>query len=291
MKQNNRIYNIQFIKKYSMIILGTILYSAGISIFLDPNRIAPGGVVGLSIVASHTIGGATGFWYLLINIPIMMIGLFKFGYYYIIDCFFAILCNSGFTNIFSTVPVITNNPFLAASIGSILVGTGLGIVLRAGASTGGTDVIVKVLRKKYPSIKTSTFFFVIDTIIVIFSGFVFRDFNIALYSFITVILNERVLDYILYGGDEANLIYIVSNQSNQVLKRILEELEIGATILSGHGAYSKTNKDIIMCVIRKRNAPRLENIVKEEDEKAFMIVTRANEIYGEGYKNILLDKI
>lgn len=279
------------LKKLGIILIGTFLYSAGIGLFLDPNELAPGGVVGISVIISHALGGSTGTWYFLLNIPITLLGLWKFGGKFIIFSFYAITLNSIFTNLFSLFPAVTTNPLLAAIAGSLLIGTGIGIVLRTGSTTGGTDIIIKVLRRRYPAIKTSTFFLTIDLTIVAISGLVFRDFNIAMYAFITVALHGRVLDYVLYGSDEARLIYIVSDKSNALLERILEELEIGATILRGHGAYSKSEKDIIMCVIRKRNAPHLEEIVKQEDSRAFMIISNASEIYGEGYKNILVEKM
>lgn len=279
------------LKKLLVILLGTCIYSAGIGLFLDPNELAPGGVVGLAVIASHSIGGETGTWYFLLNVPIILLGWWKFGGKFIIYSFYAIALNSIFTNVFSLFPKITENLLLAAIAGSILVGTGIGLVLRIGSTTGGMDIIIKLLRRKYPAIKTSTFFITIDILIVAISGFVFKDFNIAMYAFITVVLNGRVMDYVLYGKDEARLIYIVSDKPDILLHRILEELEIGATILTGKGAYSNHEKQIIMCVVKKRGTPKLHEIVKQEDDHAFMIVTSASEIYGEGYKNILMERV
>lgn len=279
------------IRKGCMILIGTFLYAAGISLFLDPNAIAPGGVVGLSVIASHTIGGTTGTWYFLFNIPILILGWWKFGGRFILLSFYAILLNSIFTNVLGMLPAVTENALLAAIAGSVFVGFGIGLVLRAGATTGGMDIVIKILRKKYPAIKTSTFFMTIDLLIVAFSGVIFRDFDIAMYAFIAVLLNGRVLDSILYGNDEARLVYIVSDKPDILLHRILEELEIGATILKGRGAYRKEEKDIIFCVLRNRTAPRLEEVIREEDSHAFMIVSSAREIYGEGYKDIRIDKL
>lgn len=281
----------RIIKKLLVIMLGTFIYSAGIGLFLDPNELAPGGVVGLSVIASHSIGGDTGTWYFLLNIPIILFGWWKFGGKFIIVSFCAISFNSIFTNIFGLFPAVTDNLLLACIAGSLLVGTGIGLVLRVGATTGGMDIIIKSLRRKYPSIKTSTFFMTIDIIIVAISGFVFKDFNIAMYAFISVVLNGQVLDYVLYGKDEARMVYVVSDKIDELLNRILEELEVGATVLTGRGAYSRHEKNIIMCVIKKRGMPKLEEIVKQEDKRAFMIITSANEIYGEGYKNIMKEKL
>lgn len=278
-------------RKILFILVGCFFYAAGIGLFLDPNMLAPGGVVGISVILSHSLGGDTGTWYFLLNIPIIILGWWKFGGRFIINSFYAIALNSIFTNIFSIFPAVTNNKLLAAVAGSLLVGSGLGLVLKTGATTGGMDIVIKILRRKYPSIKTSTFFVTIDLIIVAISGFVFRDFNLAMYAFITVALNGKVMGYILYGEDEANLIYIVAEQPEMMLQRILSEMDIGATILSGKGAYSNREKQIIMCVVKKRTTPVLQEIIREEDPKAFLIISSANEIYGEGYKNIALDPL
>lgn len=278
-------------RKILFILVGCFFYAAGIGLFLDPNMLAPGGVVGISVILSHSLGGDTGTWYFLLNIPIIILGWWKFGGRFIINSFYAIALNSIFTNIFSIFPAVTNNKLLAAVAGSLLVGSGLGLVLKTGATTGGMDIVIKILRRKYPSIKTSTFFVTIDLIIVAISGFVFRDFNLAMYAFITVALNGKVMEYILYGEDEANLIYIVAEQPEMMLQRILSEMDIGATILSGKGAYSNREKQIIMCVVKKRTTPILQEIIREEDPNAFLIISSANEIYGEGYKNIALDPL
>ena len=278
-------------RKILFILVGCFFYAAGIGLFLDPNMLAPGGVVGISVILSHSLAGDTGTWYFLLNIPIIILGWWKFGGRFIINSFYAIALNSIFTNIFSIFPAVTNNKLLAAVAGSLLVGSGLGLVLKTGATTGGMDIVIKILRRKYPSIKTSTFFVTIDLIIVAISGFVFRDFNLAMYAFITVTLNGKVMEYILYGEDEANLIYIVAEQPEMMLQRILSEMDIGATILSGKGAYSNREKQIIMCVVKKRTTPVLQEIIREEDPNAFLIISSANEIYGEGYKNIALDPL
>lgn len=279
------------LKKIFIIMVGSFLYSSGISLFLDPNEIAPGGVVGISVILSHTIGIMTGTWYLILNIPIILIGWWKFGKKFIILSLFAIGMNSLFTNLLQTFPVVTTNLFLASVAGSILVGTGIGLILRVGATTGGMDIIIRLIREKYPAIKTSTLFIIVDMIVVVMSGFVFKDFNIAMYAMITVVLNGKMMDYILYGSDEAKLIYIISDSKDAVVKRIIKEMNISSTIISGVGAYSCERKNVIMCVVKKRYAFMLQDIVKEEDEEAFMIITNANEIYGEGYKSLSRERI
>lgn len=278
-------------QKILLIIIGTLVYAAGIGLFLDPNSLAPGGVVGISVILHHKVGLETGTWYFLLNIPLIILGFCKFGGKFISYTFLAIFCNSVFTNMFASFNSVTDNLFLAAVAGSILVGAGLGTVLRAGATTGGMDIVVKILRKRYPEVKTGTLFVIVDTMVVIASGIVFGKFDLAMYSFIALALDGRVMDYVLYGSDEARLVYIVSDRPEELLTHILRDIEVGATIIEGKGAYSSRHKDIIMCVVKKRRAPKLQELVKTTDPAAFMVITSANEIYGEGYKNIRVESM
>lgn len=279
------------LRRLLLIVVGTLIYAAGIGLFLDPNSLAPGGVVGISVILSHTVGWTTGSWYFLLNIPLVVVGFYMFGGRFISYTFIAILCNSVFTNLLGAFPPVTDNLLSAAIAGSMLVGTGLGMVLKAGATTGGMDIVVKVLRRRHPAMKTSTLFIIVDAVVVAASGLVFGDFNLAMYAFITVVLNGRVMDYILYGADEARLVYIVSDKPEELLTYILSDIEVGATTLEGRGAYSNRHKDIIMCVVKKRQAPKLQELVKQRDPAAFMVITSANEIYGEGYKNIRSESV
>lgn len=198
---------------------------------------------------------------------------------------------SVFTNYFTRFGALTSQPLLAALAGGILMAIGLGIVFKAGATTGGTDIIVKFLRLKYKHLKTGRLFFVTDILIVSASLFVFGDFDTIMYAILAVVVCSIMFDAVLYGRDEAKLIYIISDCSEKITARLLEELDIGVTYLEGKGAYSNNPKQVIMCVMRNTMAPKAEEIVKEEDPLAFMIVSSATEIYGEGYKNIFSEKL
>ncbi len=279
------------IKNILQIALGTMIYAVGIGVFLDPNKLAPGGVMGIGVILSHTIGLGAGSWYFILNVPILILGWYNFGGRMIIATVYAVICNSLFTNFFSRIHTQPVDLFPATMAGSVLAGVGLGLVLKAGATTGGMDIVVKILRRKYKYIKTGTLFLILDLAVVVASGFVFKNINNVMYAFLAVIVTGKVLDYVLYGADEARMILIVSDRSDELVKRILEELDVGATLLKGSGAYTKQNKEMILCVVKKRQAPDLEELVKEEDPHAFMILTNADEIYGEGYKNLMEEKL
>ena len=268
-----------------LITIGTLIYSAGISLLIDPNDLAPGGVSGISIMLSRFTPIPTGTWILIINIPLLVFGWWKLGRKFIIKTCYATVMTSLFTNLLSTIPPVTNDLICAVVLGGIAVGTGIGLVFRAGGTTGGMDIIVKLLRLKYPYLKSGSIFLVLDMLVVIASGFVFQNLTLAVYAGIVIALDAKVMDVILYGQDEARLIYIISDKHVQIASRLMEELNIGVTYLEGEGAYTEKNKMIILCATRKQRSPEVINIVKEEDARAFLIVSSANEIFGEGYKS------
>lgn len=279
-------------KRYIMMTLGAIIYAFAISTIADPNSMAPGGVAGLSIILNRVIPIQTGTLIWCFNIPILLLGLWKFGGKFIVSTVYCTALLSVMTNVFSgKVSPLTNDILLAAISGGVLMAIGIGLVFKAGSTTGGTDIIVKVLRLRFPHLKTGVLFLTLDVAVVGCSAFVFHNVDAALYAAIMVFVCSTVLDIVLYGKDSAKFIYIISDKSEQIAKRLLEELNIGVTYVKGVGAYSGKDKNIIMCVVKKHIAPKTEDVVKEEDPMAFMIVTAATEIYGEGYKNLFSEKI
>lgn len=279
------------LRSFGKMSLGAILYGAGISLFLDPNSLAPGGTVGISIILNRFLGIETGTLYLLINIPILILGAIKLGVKFLGKTMYVVVLNTVVTNALAYVTPPTKEPLLAAVAGSMLLGAGIGIVFQSGATTGGMDVIIKILRKKYKHIKTSSLFLIIDLTVVVISGLVFRNFNTAMYALITVVLTGKFLDFILYGGDEAKLIFVVSDVSEKISESIIQGVRTGITLLKGRGAYSNKEKDIIMCVVRKQTAPKVMEIVKREDENAFVIVSSATETFGQGYKDFFQEEL
>ncbi|MBO5056417.1 MAG: YitT family protein [Lachnospiraceae bacterium] len=273
------------IKKYIMITLACVIYGVGISLFVDPNNLAPGGFTGLSVVLNRLIPIETGTIYLILNIPVIILGIWKFGWKFTVSTLYAILVVSFSTNALSLMNPVTKEPVLGAVFGGMLCGAGMGMVLRNSATTGGTDIIVKCLRQRFPHMKTGSLMLMIDAVIIGLSGIVFKNFDSVLYSIVSVLTTSAVLDMVLYGRDGAKLIYIISDESEKITSRILQELDIGVTHLEGSGAYKNVEKKVIMCVVKKQLAHKVEEIVRDEDVSAFMIISSASEIYGEGYKS------
>ncbi len=282
--------------KFLLLTIGTIIYSISIAIFIDPNKLAPGGVTGIAVIISNLVSLKTGTLILLINIPIMIFGWWKFGIKFILSTMYVTFSSSFMINLMNEYIILkhgllTNDMLLSCIAGGALLGFGIAIVFKQGATTGGTDVIVKALRQKYKHIKTGTIFLTTDAFIIIASAIVFKNIQVALYAAITVVVANVVMDLTLYGKDNAKLLYIISDKHEIISKRILDELDIGATYLKAEGAYTNFNKNVIMCVCRKYNYTKVREIIKEEDINAFFIVTNSTEVFGDGYKSHLSDEV
>lgn len=279
------------IKNLIMIAVASVIYAAGLSLFLDPNQLAPGGASGISVILNRVTGIETGTWYFILNIPLVLLGIWKFGYRVMAKTAVSVLLTSYFTNLLSPIGALTDDLLISAAAGGILIAVGVGLVFRAGATTGGTDIIIKLLRLKYRHLRTGFLFQCTDFLIVAASGLVFHDLNIIFYALATVFICGKALDYVLYGSDEAKMLYIITDHPDKIAERLLQELDAGVTFLQGHGGYTGKEKKVILCASPKREAPLVEEIVKEEDPYAFMIITSANEIYGEGYKDFFEEVI
>lgn len=281
--KNSKVFG--FLRKYFMITVATVIYAIGVSLFLDPNGIVPGGFTGVAMIIGHYIPQlGTGTIVLILNIPLIIAAIFVFGFKFFAPTIYAVGLSSVLIDIFAQWGPVTENLMLAALAGGFTMAVSLEIILREGATTGGTDVIVKLLRKKYKNLSTGNLFIITDGIIVLLSAVVFKDIENALYAVICIVVYSTVIDMILYGRDEAKIIYIISDKYEAITNRLLNELDAGATFLEGIGAYSGAEKKVVMCVVKKRMAAKALKIIKIEDEASFAIVTTANEVFGEGYK-------
>ncbi len=287
---NESAQKIKSIKKYVYITIGSMIYSIGVSGFLNPNLLAPGGITGIAIIVGELLKIGTGTLILLLNVPLLLLGFRRFGFRFLASTVYSIILISITTNMFAVVGAFTKDLFLAAVWGSVCTAFGVGMVLKAGATTGGTDIIVRILRRKVPHLKTGFLYLCTDLLVVFLSGLAFRQWESAMYAAITVFLTAQVLDIVLYGKDEAKMLIIISGNAEIIAQRLLSELEVGVTYLQGEGAFSYQEKKVILCVVKKTKAPKAEEIVKTEDRESFMIVAAAKEVYGEGYKSLFAAK-
>jgi uncharacterized membrane-anchored protein YitT (DUF2179 family) len=275
------------IKKYMIITIGAVVYSVGIALFLNPNNIAPGGVSGIAIILKKVFPYMPGVGMLIfiINVPILIIGAKKFGIKFIVSTFYTLILSSILIdiipNVFNT-EALTDDTMLAAIIG---------VMFRLETTTGGMDIIVKIVRQKRPYMKTGEIYMLLDVAILIASAIAFDNIEVALFAAIAIFVSAVAMDKTIYGRDEATLVYIVSAKRKTIAEQMLKKLGIGVTYLQGIGAYRNAGTEIIMCVMRKRVLIEVRKLLEEVDPDAFMIVTSANEVFGEGFKSIFKQDI
>ena len=294
-----------------LLTVGATIYAIGVSMFLDSNDMASGGVTGLSIILNRLFVNMgldflqTGTLVLIINIPLLILSAWRFHLKFALSTIYATALSSAVMDLVAPIHArelfriteglrinvpVTENMILAAIFGGAVAAVGMGFVFHGGGSTGGTDIVAKFLRQKYNHIRTGSIFFVMDLVVVVASSFLF-GIESALYSAVCILVSSYVLDLMLYGKDGANLVYIISVDPEAVSHRLLTEGNVGITLLKGKGGYTGDGREILLCAFHKQLYPRVRKMVKETDPKAFMIVTRANEVFGEGFKNPFADEM
>lgn len=286
--KTNKVF--KFIVRYVCITLAALLYAVGISLFLNPNNLAPGGVSGIAIILKRLFPFMPGIGMLIfiINIPIMIVGAWKFGMKFILSTIYSLVVSSVLIDVIpmlSNIKSVTSEPMLAAIIGGASFGLAMGIMFRMETTTGGMDIIVKIIRQKKPHLKTGQIYLALDVVVLVASAFAFHNIEVALFAAIAIYVSSIVMDKAIYIGDQATLVFIISERRKMIAVRMLQELDVGVTFIKGMGAYSNANTEIIMCVMRKQTLVKVRNILKEMDSDAFMIVSSANEVFGEGFKS------
>jgi uncharacterized membrane-anchored protein YitT (DUF2179 family) len=269
------------------IFIGTGIYAFGIYTFTAPNQIAPGGVTGIAIVINAFTGFKIGTLVALFNIPLLLLGFKKLGKRFIFNTllstvFFDILVDY----LYPFLPVYKGNLILASIFGGLFIGLGLAIVFMRGGSTGGMDIICKSVQVQYPHISLGKIVFVTDLIVITIAAISFRSIEAALYAVIAIFVSSKAIDALLYGTKIGKMIVIVSERSDDIAKLIVSDLARGCTILNAHGAYTGEHKKVLICACKDAEFYELKHIVKRLDSKAFMIVTEAGEVFGEGFSQI-----
>nr|WP_302624590.1 YitT family protein [uncultured Eubacterium sp.] len=283
----------QVVKKifrYVFITFTAALYAVGIALFLNPNNLAPGGISGIAIILKKMFPGlpGVGMLILLINIPILAVGIKKFGIKFILSTMYSLIVSSVLIDILPivfNVNGVTDNKMLASVIGGATFGLGMGLMFRLDTTTGGLDIIVKIVKQKKPHLKTGQIYFLLDVVILAASAMAFKDVEVALYAAIAIYVSTVVMDRAIYGGDEATLVYIISEKRELIARRMMKEVNVGATMIQAKGAYSNETTEVIMCVMKKQTLVKVRNILKQTDSGAFMIVSSANEVFGQGFKD------
>ena len=274
--------------KYLMITAGAAIYAAAFQFFHFPNEIVAGGVTGIAMIINALTHWPVGVMIILMNVPLFLVSWRHFGLEYMLASLVGMGLSSVLVDAFSLSGlVLTTDPMLAAVIGGVIKGAGLGLIYYCNGSTGGMDIVVKFLRQKYSQINFGTIMLIVDTAVVVAYAMVLGQYQSAMYSIIAMYVVTKVVDLFLYGIDNSALCFIISDQSARLTEEILSgNVHRGVTILEGEGAYSHAEKHVVMCVVKRTQLPELRRLVKGVDEHAFVVVTDAKNVFGKGFESI-----
>lgn len=274
---------------FAVITIGCMFYAFAFSFFLEPAEISPGGFSGLAMVLNEIISKYAdikiGTIIFLLNIPWILLGLKRIGRKFILLTMYATALSSVMINIFSSINFSTDDMFLNTVFGGVLMGIGLGFAFVGGGSTGGTDIISKLMKRKYPQLKMGTILLYIDCIIVIISALTFKNILLALYAAVAIYISSKTIDTIIYKFNKVLLVHIISDKYKSISQKIMKDLGRGVTCLNAKGAYTKNDKQVLLCAVKREDLKELTDIINCEDESAFVIISEANRVSGVGFSD------
>ena len=270
------------IKNAALILLGLVFCTLGYNLFLIPNNIAAGGFTGIAQLINSGTGWPIGTIALVLNVPLFLFSMKSLGLRFGVRSLIATVLFSTMLNVLQlNFPV--QDMLLATVYGGLFCGLGFGLILRGSATTGGTDMLASLIHRLVPAIRVSWGIFVIDGLVIIASAFVF-DMMSAMYALIVTLICNIVIDFVLEGPNSSHSFFIISDKSDEIARRILEELDRGVTGLEGMGMYSGKEKRVLLCAVTRLETMRLRKIVFGVDPHAFLISSKAHDTYGEGFK-------
>ena len=268
-------------------VVGSLIYGVGILCFTAPNQVAPGGVSGIASLINYVTGLPIGAMNFAINVPLVIIGFLILGRTFTAKTLKSVVIMSAVLDyVVIYFPTYTGNALLASLFGGVCMGAGLAVVFMRGSTTGGSDILGKLLQLKAPHIPIGRMMLIMDCFVLAAAAIVYQNIEASLFGLIAMYASAQVMDGILYGLENGKMVHIVSNQNDEIAKDIIAHLNRSATILKGRGAYSGTEMDVIMVVVRKTEFFKLKTLVHKHDPNAFIVVTEAGEIIGEGWKPI-----
>ena len=272
------------IKEIFGVMLGSAIISVALNKFIVPNRITLGGVSGIATIFEYALSIKPSYVILMFNIPLMIIAISTLGKTFVKKSFYGVIFLALFLEI-TSLKAITSDLLLASVAGGVLMGLGSGIIILSGSSTGGTEILSRIFNRFYPHISLGRVMLLLDAVIVLGSWFVFKDINLIIYAIICLYVLTNVMDKILAGVDFAKGVYIITSKPKRISEKIMKGINRGVTGIKISGMYTGKDSLMLMCIIRNNQILKLKNIVKSEDENAFVIVSDVREVLGLGFKN------
>ena len=271
---------------------GGAVFAIGLGCFVGPAQIAPGGVSGLSIIINYLTGLPVGSLNMGINIPLLLLAWRFLGRRFTLKTLRSVFIQSVMIDLVGLwLPVYAGDRIMSALFGGVAIGVGLAPVFMRGSTTGGTDIVSRLIQLRFRHVSIGKLLFMVDTAVLLLSVAVFRNIETGLYGMITIYTSNRILDGILYGLDTGKVVLVISEKNQQIAQQVMDRLERGATFLQAEGAWSGQEKKVLLCVVRAVQCYRVEEIVRAADPDAFLVVMEANQIAGEGFRPITSDKV
>ncbi len=266
------------------LIIGDILFALGFNLFLTPHGLNAGGLSGLAMVLVHLLNfGTVGIVTAVFNLPLFIIGGKKLGKHFFFGSLLGMVVLSVAIDLLAVLPTPDVEPLIAALYGGVICGVGLGIVFSSGASTGGSDIVVRLLKLRYQHVPIGIINICFDLCVAVLTGLVFQDVSSALYSGVAIFVTGNVVDAVVYRFDYSKVALIISPHYEEIAKVITTQLERGATYLDGQGVYKGNDTKVILTAIKKQQLPELKRLVSEIDPDAFVIVQEAHQVLGDGF--------
>lgn len=274
------------IKDAVLVLAGALIYSLGTQYFIVPAQIAPGGAVGIALMINFLTDLPIGALTLLVNLPLLVLAWKYLSHSFTIRTATATVIVTIVLDVLVTpfCPMYSGDRLLGSLYGGIVVGIGMALIFMAGFTTGGTDIAGYLLQKKFPHYSIGRALMMIEGVILALSIVVFRDVDAGLFGLISVYVQTKAIDMILYGSGSASQATIITKEAEKISRRVIDELERTATILDGKGAYSGTDTSVVICTVRKSEFVRLKEIIADCDENAFVVVNETSEVLGLGFK-------
>lgn len=286
-------------KKFRMIwpivwktVVGCAIFGVGFNLFLEPNALNAGGIAGFAMAIVHLLNfGSVGLITALINLPLFAIAGLKIGKKFFFGSMFGMVCISGFIDLFAILPKPETEPLLGALYGGVICGLGLGLVFSAGVSTGGSDIIVRLLKQKWRNVPIGVITIGFDFVVAVLTGIVYKDPNLTLYSCVAIFITGQVVDMVVYRFDYSKVALIITSKHDAVAEEISRKLDRGATFLKGEGSYSHKDTMVVLTAVKRQQLAQLKELVSDVDPDAFVIVQEAHQVLGDGFSRYTKDSL
>ena len=272
--------------------MGSAIFAIGFSLFLQPNDMSAGGISGLALIFVELTGlGTVGTLAILINLPLFILGGLKIGRKFFAGSLLGMLLSSLLIDAFALIPFPVVDPLIGVLYGGVVCGLGLGIVFMSGTSTGGSDILIRLLKLRYRNVPIGQISLCFDAFVVVLTGIVFRDVTKSLYTGVTVFVCSQVIDAVVYRFDYSKVALIISANHQEIADAIGKKLDRGATLLHGEGSYTHREMKVVLAAVKKQQVAELKELIMEIDPNAFVIVQEAHQVLGDGFSRYSKDAL